>query len=63
MTDEQLAKFLSVPVGVIRVLPPEKRRAYERLSQASVELDLWQAGLSPKPAGVLVDFDKKRKRP
>jgi hypothetical protein len=60
MDDEALAKFLGIHGDprwqkAIATLPAEKRRAYERMHQVTVELDLWQAGLGPKPSGVMVD--------
>lgn len=35
-------------------LTPEKRASYERLVAVGRELELWQAGLGPKPSGVIV---------
>ena len=60
MTDSELAAFLG-----ITDLPAEQqarlianlgsqRAAYERMHQVTIELDLWQAGLGPKPRGVIV---------
>lgn len=60
MEDEALAEFLGIKndtrwPAAIAALSSEKRAAYEHMATVCVELDLWQAGLGPKPAGVLVD--------
>ena len=61
MTDEQMAEFLGFgdhPRGVeaVQKLPPEKRALFERMSTLDAEVELWKAGLGPKPVGVLMDF-------
>lgn len=65
MDDKALAEFLGILDDdrwpkAIASLTPEKRAAYEYMAQVCVELDLWQAGLGPKPIGVLVDFERRR---
>ena len=35
-------------------LTPEKRAGYERLIAVGRDLQLWEAGLGPMPAGVIV---------
>lgn len=55
MTDEEMAKFLNIPVARVLSLSPEKRALFERMAVVEMELNLWTAGLGPKPAGVMVD--------
>ena len=62
MTDAELAKFLDLPVDLVVKLPVDKRIVYERMAQVEFELGLWLTGLGPKPAGVMVDLDKKKRR-
>ena len=65
MTDEQLAKYLGIindprwPQAIAR-LAPTKRATYERMHQVEIELNLWTAGLGPKPQGVIVCKEHKR---
>ncbi len=58
MTDTELASFLCLsPDEAAKILPklsPERRAAYERMAEVTLELNLWQAGLGPKPSGVIV---------
>lgn len=67
MTDEELAKFMGIAghskaPAIIAALTPEKRALYESMATVEIELDLWLAGLGPKPKGVLVDLARKRRR-
>lgn len=43
-------------------LPPAKRASYERLVLLGRELRLYGQGLAPKPAGVMVDWDRSKRR-
>lgn len=67
MTDLELARFLGItgderwPLAIAR-LPPQKRASFERMAAVCVELDLWQAGLGPRPANVIVCRDHKNRR-
>lgn len=62
MTDAELADYLGASdhpdkeqlARFIASLAPEKRAAYERMAQVEFELKLWQAGIGPKPRGVIV---------
>lgn len=60
MTDRQLAVFLGIidtpnwPQAIAAIIPT-RRAAYERMAKLETEIELWQSGLGPKPAGVLVD--------
>lgn len=60
MNDASLKKFLGIdghPSAdkLIAKLPPLKRATYERMAELEGELALWQAGLAPRPKGVLID--------
>lgn len=62
MTDEDLAGLLNLSdTEAATILKSTQRAAYERLGQIALELDLWTAGLGPKPDGVVV-CHKRRKR-
>lgn len=66
MTDEQLARYLNLTDAeaaiVIPRLSPQKRATIERMSKVEIEISLWQAGLGPKPQGVLIDLDRPKGR-
>lgn len=67
MTDEQLAAYLGIPsdhpmkATVIQSLSSEKRATYERMASIETELELWQAGLGPRP-NVLIDTERSTRR-
>lgn len=61
MTDEELADHLNIPVELVPRLG-EKRAAYENLVRVGFEIDLWEAGLGPKPQGVIVCHDRHASR-
>lgn len=59
MTDRDLAVFIGIGDDpnwpkLIAGLAPEKRAVFERMSRVTIELQLWEAGLGPKPSGVIV---------
>jgi hypothetical protein len=59
VTDLELAKFLGIADDerwprAIAKLDQKKRAVYERMSDVCIELELWQAGLGPKPANIIV---------
>lgn len=58
MSDEQLAKYLALPVHLIPKMKPEQRAAYEHMANVEMELSLWMQGLGPRPAGVMVDTER-----
>jgi hypothetical protein len=65
MTDLELARLLGIADDArwpraIAKLPPEKRAAYERMADVFMELQLYEAGLGPKPRGVIICRDPKR---
>lgn len=58
MTDEELANFLGIRDDwrwprAIKNLDPKKRAAYERMADVCMEVNLYEAGLGPKPEGVI----------
>lgn len=66
MTDAALAIFLGIDkepkcAEVIAHMTPERRASYERMAGMETELKLWQAGLAPKPNGVLIDYARGRR--
>lgn len=59
MTDQELATYLGLDGDpraprIIAALDPARRATYERMHEVEGELNLWQAGLGPKPTGVIV---------
>ena len=68
-TDEELFQLLGIAdepnrAAILARIPPEKLAVYERLDEVAHELNLWTAGLGPKPEGVIVCHEHKgRRRP
>lgn len=58
MTDEELAKFLAIPVEHVPLLAPKDRAMYEHMANVEFELALWSQGLGPMPKGVMVDTEQ-----
>jgi hypothetical protein len=59
MTDLELAKFLGMADDgrwpkAIASLEPKKRALYERMAVVTMEIELYDAGLGPKPTGVII---------
>lgn len=68
MTDDELATFCGLAPDdplrgkFVQNISPAKRALFERMAQLEIEVDLWQAGLGPKPTGVLIDTERDTKR-
>jgi hypothetical protein len=67
MTDLDLARFLGIAgdprwPAAIAALAPEKRAAYEHLYDVDRQLKLYELGLGPKPAGVILCHQHRRRR-
>jgi hypothetical protein len=67
MTDEELAKFTGLYPDprwpqAVKKFTPEQRAVFERMANLEMELKLWQDGLGPKPAGVLIDTERSTRR-
>jgi hypothetical protein len=68
VTDDELAAYLGISpehpkkVAVIAGLGADKRAVFERMAALEVEVELWQAGLAPKPTNVLLDMERDVKR-
>lgn len=66
MNDAELAGYLHITLEqaatYIPKLTPEKRALFDRMKNLENEIELWQAGLGPKPTGVLMDFERDKKR-
>jgi len=59
LTDEALAEFIcpyDVAMGLrfLATATPERRAVYERMVEVVNEIDLWEAGVGPKPTGVII---------
>lgn len=67
MTDPELSLALNLhdePWGGLRIIAnmhPEQRASYERLVHLGDEMNLWSAGVGPKPLGVIVCREHKRR--
>lgn len=64
MTDDELLEYLGLPEGpterlYIANLPPRSRAAYERMKVVEEDIKLWQAGVGPKPTGVILCKEHK----
>jgi len=70
MTDEQMAVFMGLDPGkpkhltVVANLLPGVRATFENMAALEHALELWAAGLGPKPTGVMIDMarDPRRRR-
>jgi hypothetical protein len=68
MTDAELARFVGIPDDdpirdkFIAKLNPTTRALFERMANVETEWNLYQAGLGPKPTGVLLDTVKDTNR-
>jgi hypothetical protein len=67
MTDAELAEFLTpddVALGlkIVGRMTLEKRATYERMSSVVDEIALWEAGLGPKPQGVIMTTPRGKYR-
>lgn len=59
MTDAELQVFLGIAGKkgadkIMASITPEKRALYEKMASLESEVSLWQAGLAPKPTGVII---------
>jgi hypothetical protein len=54
MSDEQLAAEMHIAVELVPKLSEKARAAYENLIRVGRELAAWEAGVGPKPEGVIV---------
>jgi len=62
MNDQQLAAFLGIAGDpdehkFIARITPEQRATYERMKIVEEDIELWQAGVGPKPTGVILCHD------
>lgn len=67
MTDQQLARYLGIDVepnwqALVDHFTPLQRKTYERMAEVETEINLWQAGLGPRPRGVLIDYARTPRR-
>lgn len=61
MTDEAFAVFLDIPLELVGKFKPELRARYEALANKAFEVELYDAGVGPRPTGVIITRDRKRK--
>lgn len=67
MTDAELETFLGIAgtkecAKIMASVTPEQRALYERMATLEIEVELWLAGLGPKPTGVLIDLVRGSRR-
>lgn len=67
MTDEELGRELmpdqpEAGAKVAAAMDPLKRATYERLVTLGDEINLWQAGLAPKPTSAIICGPKQIRR-
>lgn len=67
MTDAELQTFLGIAntkecAKIMASITPQQRALYDSMATIETEVELWLAGLGPKPAGVLIDMDRGRRR-
>jgi hypothetical protein len=64
MTDIQLLAYCGIPVDhpaavkFLAELTAERRRCYESMRQLESDVELWQAGLGPKPTGAILHMER-----
>lgn len=59
MTDQELTDELGVTLEVVRLLKPADRARYEHLVGVAREVQLWEAGVGPRPTGVIMCGSKQ----
>jgi hypothetical protein len=68
MTDEEMAKFMGLNpanpkhLAVIASLSAETRASFESMMALEHAIELWAAGLGPKPTGVMIDMARGKRR-
>lgn len=67
MSDAALEVFLGIAgtkqcAAIMAGITPEQRATYEEMLRVDRELALWEAGLGPKPAGVIVCRERRGRR-
>jgi hypothetical protein len=65
VTDRELAEYLGISdlprwPWYIANLDPKRRATYERMREVEEDIKLWQAGVGPKPTGVILCHEHKR---
>jgi hypothetical protein len=67
MSDQELAAYLGIDGDpnwpkFVGNMDPKARSAYERMREVEFDIKLWQAGVGPKPTGVILCHDHSRDR-
>jgi hypothetical protein len=65
MTDTELTVYLCLTPEeaaiVIPKIPPGRRAVYDKMAEVERDAMLWLAGFGPRPMGVLLDVDRRKK--
>lgn len=67
MNDSELADYLCIKDmpdwrSFVAAMPDHQRAAYDNLKRVEEDIKLWQAGVGPKPTGVILCHDHKPRR-
>jgi hypothetical protein len=66
MTDQELAEYLHLTPDEAAIVIPKltavQRAVFKRMRQLAIDVELWQAGLGPKPRGALIDTERSTRR-
>lgn len=67
MTDDELAAYLYPPkpeqvMKLVKAMTPENRAVYDSMRQLEHDVALWIAGQGPRPANVMIDLDRGKRR-
>lgn len=68
MTDAQMAVFMGLDpskpkhMTVVANLLPQTRATFESMAALEHALELWAAGVGPKPTGVMIDMARGPRR-
>lgn len=65
MTDDELAEFLGIAKAkrraeIMALITPAERAEHEETARLVMEVKLWEAGVGPRPAGVIMCHRRKR---
>lgn len=64
MNDDELAEYLGIAkakerAAIMASITPEQRETYEAMRRTEDDIRLWQAGVGPKPKGVIICREHK----
>lgn len=66
MNDDELIDFLCIRDEpqrdkILAGITPEQRAAYEHMREVCFDIELWEAGIGPKPQGVILCHDHEKR--